>query len=186
MDWTAASYFTYLAVTVPLTIWVASTLSSNGRAFLVDVFEDNTALADAINKLLVVGFYLLNVGFARLDPHQPRPVPVAQPADLSGVEPPPTASAVGDVDKGERRFVGRGIAVADGGDDRSGRRDEQLAVLERAIRRVGGLDGRLTRQGIPREVRCPSRAHNRSSLETSAPSKPGGGVSVDHSSLDTS
>jgi hypothetical protein len=66
MDWTAASYLTYLAVTVPLTIWVASTLSSNGRVFLEDVFGDNTALADAINKLLVVGFYLLNVGFVLL------------------------------------------------------------------------------------------------------------------------
>lgn len=66
MDWIAASYFTYLAVTVPLTIWVASTLSRNGRVFLVDVFEDNTGLADAINKLLVVGFYLLNVGFVLL------------------------------------------------------------------------------------------------------------------------
>jgi hypothetical protein len=66
MDWTAASYLTYLAVTVPLTIWVASTLSSNGRVFLEDVFKDNTALADAINKLLVVGFYLLNVGFVLL------------------------------------------------------------------------------------------------------------------------
>lgn len=66
MDWIAASYLTYLAVTVPLTIWVASTLSRNGRVFLVDVFEDNTGLADAINKLLVVGFYLLNVGFVLL------------------------------------------------------------------------------------------------------------------------
>ena len=66
MDWTAASYFTYLAVTVPLTVWVASTLSSNGRVFLEDVFTDNAALADAINKLLVVGFYLLNVGFVLL------------------------------------------------------------------------------------------------------------------------
>ncbi|PUA82707.1 hypothetical protein [Nocardioides currus] len=66
MDWTAASYLTYLAVTVPLTIWVASTLSSNGRVFLEDVFDDNAALADAINKLLVVGFYLLNVGFVLL------------------------------------------------------------------------------------------------------------------------
>lgn len=66
MDWTAASYFTYLGVTVPLTVWVASTLSSNGRVFLEDVFTDNAALADAINKLLVVGFYLLNVGFVLL------------------------------------------------------------------------------------------------------------------------
>ena len=66
MDWTATSYLTYLAITVPLTIWVASTLSSNGRVFLEDVFDDNAALADAINKLLVVGFYLLNVGFVLL------------------------------------------------------------------------------------------------------------------------
>jgi len=66
MDWTAASYHTYLTVTMPLTIWVASTLSSNGRVFLEDVFEENPALADAINKLLVVGFYLLNVGFVLL------------------------------------------------------------------------------------------------------------------------
>ncbi|RYB93594.1 hypothetical protein EUA93_04000 [Nocardioides oleivorans] len=66
MDWTATSYFTYLAITVPLTVWVARTLSSNGGVFLQDVFADNTALADAINKLLVVGFYLLNVGFVLL------------------------------------------------------------------------------------------------------------------------
>lgn len=66
MDWTAASYLTYLAITVPLTIWVARTLASNGRVFLEDVFTDNPALADAINKLLVVGFYLLNVGFVLL------------------------------------------------------------------------------------------------------------------------
>ncbi|GAA1940674.1 hypothetical protein [Nocardioides hwasunensis] len=66
MDWIAASYVTYLAVTVPLTIWVAGTLSRNGRVFLEDVFGDNAALADAINKLLVVGFYLLNVGFVLL------------------------------------------------------------------------------------------------------------------------
>jgi hypothetical protein len=66
VDWPAASYFTYLAVTVPLTIWVARTLSTNGRVFLEDVFDDNKALADAINKMLVVGFYLLDVGFVML------------------------------------------------------------------------------------------------------------------------
>ena len=66
MDWVTASYLTYLAVTVPLTVWVASTLSINGQVFLEDVFTDNSALAEAINKLLVVGFYLLNVGFVLL------------------------------------------------------------------------------------------------------------------------
>ena len=66
MDWVTASYLTYLAVTVPLTVWVATTLSINGQVFLEDVFTDNAALAEAINKLLVVGFYLLNVGFVLL------------------------------------------------------------------------------------------------------------------------
>ena len=66
MDWITASYLTYLAVTVPLTVWVARTLSTNGQVFLEDVFTDNATLAEAINKLLVVGFYLLNVGFVLL------------------------------------------------------------------------------------------------------------------------
>ena len=66
MNWTVTTYLTYLLVTVPLTIWVASTLSRNGRVFLTDVFADNEELADAVNTLLVVGFYLLNLGFVML------------------------------------------------------------------------------------------------------------------------
>jgi hypothetical protein len=66
MDWTVATYVAYLLVSVPLTVWVARTLSHNGRVFLADVFSGNDALADAVNKLLVVGFYLLNLGFVSL------------------------------------------------------------------------------------------------------------------------
>ncbi len=66
MSWTVTTYLAYLLVTVPLTIWVASTLSRNGRVFLTDVFADKEDLADAVNKLLVVGFYLLNLGFVML------------------------------------------------------------------------------------------------------------------------
>ena len=66
MNWTVGTYIAYLLVAVPITVWVASTLSHNGRVFLADVFDSNTALADAVNKLLVVGFYLLNLGFVML------------------------------------------------------------------------------------------------------------------------
>ena len=65
---TVATYFSYLVLAVPLTIWVASTLSRNGRVFLEDVFAGNDDLADAVNRLLVVGFYLLNLGFVTLYP----------------------------------------------------------------------------------------------------------------------
>jgi hypothetical protein len=45
---------------------VARTLHRNGRIFLVDCFHGNANLADSVNHLLVVGFYLINVGFVSL------------------------------------------------------------------------------------------------------------------------
>lgn len=59
-------YALYLTIAVALTIWVARTLHGNGRIFLIDAFHGNEAMADAVNKLLVVGFYLVNFGFVAL------------------------------------------------------------------------------------------------------------------------
>jgi hypothetical protein len=64
--YTAIAYVLYLLVSIGLTIWVARTLFTNGRVFLVDSFLGNEALADSVNKLLVVGFYLINVGYISL------------------------------------------------------------------------------------------------------------------------
>ena len=61
-----ATYLLYLAISIALTIWVAHTLHKNGRLFLVDVFHGNEALADSVNSLLVVGFYLINFGYVSL------------------------------------------------------------------------------------------------------------------------
>jgi hypothetical protein len=55
-------YFAYLALSVAATVLVARTLQRNGRSFLVDAFG-NYELADSVNRLLVVGFYLVNIGF---------------------------------------------------------------------------------------------------------------------------
>lgn len=63
---TVWTYLAYLAISVVLTIWVARTLHKNGRIFLVDSFRGNEALADSVNHLLVVGFYLINIGFVTL------------------------------------------------------------------------------------------------------------------------
>jgi hypothetical protein len=59
-------YFTYLALSLGITIWVARTLHKNGRIFLVDAFHGNEAMADSVNHLLVVGFYLINIGYVTL------------------------------------------------------------------------------------------------------------------------
>ena len=63
---TVVMYLTYLLISVALTVWVAKTLHKNGRIFLVDSFLGNEGLADSVNHLLVVGFYLINIGFVTL------------------------------------------------------------------------------------------------------------------------
>ncbi|MEE8460062.1 MAG: hypothetical protein V3S08_09310 [Phycisphaerales bacterium] len=60
------SYAAYLVLSIVLTIWVAHTMHSRGRVFLVDRFGGNESLADSVNHLLVVGFYLVNIGFVTL------------------------------------------------------------------------------------------------------------------------
>ena len=58
------TYSLYLIVTFSVTIWVANTLFKNGKVFLIDMFHGNKELADSVNNLLVVGFYLINIGYA--------------------------------------------------------------------------------------------------------------------------
>src|SRR6185503_8231445 len=57
------SYGVYLAISLAVTVWVARTLHKNGRIFLVDAFHGNAELAQSVNHLLVVGFYLINLGY---------------------------------------------------------------------------------------------------------------------------
>jgi hypothetical protein len=61
-----SAYVAYLTISLGLTVWVARTLMKNGRVFLVDTFLENEALADSVNHLLVVGFYLINAGYVTL------------------------------------------------------------------------------------------------------------------------
>jgi hypothetical protein len=60
------TYFAYVVISLAVTIWVARTLHKNGRIFLIDAFHSNTELADSVNHLLLVGFYLVNIGYVTL------------------------------------------------------------------------------------------------------------------------
>lgn len=64
MNYIIITYSLYLVITIALTIWVARTLFKNGKVFLVDIFHGNKELADSVNNLLLVGFYLINIGYA--------------------------------------------------------------------------------------------------------------------------
>jgi hypothetical protein len=64
MNHTITTYAIYLPVTILLTIWVANTLFKNGKVFLIEIFHGNKELSDSVNNLLLVGFYLVNIGYA--------------------------------------------------------------------------------------------------------------------------
>lgn len=63
MNYTVWSYLIYLSLSVPVALFVGWTLHRNGRTFLMEVFQRREDLADSVNHLLVVGYYLLSIGF---------------------------------------------------------------------------------------------------------------------------
>jgi len=64
--YTVYTYLLYLAVSVPVALWVGWTLHRSGRTFLLEIFQGKEDLADSVNHLLVVGYYLVSIGFVTL------------------------------------------------------------------------------------------------------------------------
>jgi hypothetical protein len=62
----ATYYAAYVFLSLAITVWVGRSLHKNGRIFLVENFQGREALADSVNHLLLVGFYLINIGFVTL------------------------------------------------------------------------------------------------------------------------
>ena len=78
-----AAYLAYLSISIAVTIWVARTLTHNGRIFLIDTFLHNEPLADAVNNLLAVGFYLINIGYVALAlKYGPKPTDLAEAIEI--------------------------------------------------------------------------------------------------------
>jgi hypothetical protein len=63
MNYTVWAYLIYLPLTIGLTLYVGHTLFKNGAVFLLDIFAKNERLANSVNKLLLTGFYLINLGY---------------------------------------------------------------------------------------------------------------------------
>lgn len=64
--YTASAYTLYIIASIIITVFVSRTLSKNGEVYLIDAFDNNDALASSVNHMLVVGSYLLNLGFVLL------------------------------------------------------------------------------------------------------------------------
>lgn len=60
------AYLLYLSITYLVTVQVGWRFYRNGRPYLLALFRGDAAIADALNRLLLTGYYLLNLGYAAL------------------------------------------------------------------------------------------------------------------------
>jgi len=63
MSYNILAYACYLLITIYVVVVVGNILHKNGRPFILSVFHGNQHLADSINNMLLVGYYLLNIGY---------------------------------------------------------------------------------------------------------------------------
>ena len=66
MTLTISTYFIYIGISLILTILVGIILGKTGRALLLEYFHGNKNLAENINRLILLGYYLLNIGYISL------------------------------------------------------------------------------------------------------------------------
>jgi hypothetical protein len=64
MNYNILTYCFYLLITLFVVFYVGHVLYKNGRPFLLECFRGNNILADAVNKILLAGYYLVNAGYA--------------------------------------------------------------------------------------------------------------------------
>jgi len=58
------AYIIYLSITYLITVHVGLRFYRNGRIYILTLFQGDAGLTDFVNKLLLVGYYLLNLGYA--------------------------------------------------------------------------------------------------------------------------
>ena len=64
MNYNISVYIVFIALVSFIIIYVGRYFYTNGRVFIVSLLHDNVPLADNINRLLLVGYYLVNIGYA--------------------------------------------------------------------------------------------------------------------------
>ena len=60
------AYFIYLFITYLITVHVGLVFYRNGRIYILNLVRGDEKLADSINRILLTGYYLLNLGYAAL------------------------------------------------------------------------------------------------------------------------
>lgn len=62
----SGTYAVYLTLSLLVTVFLGQTLHRHGRLFVIDCLKGDVRAADAVNNLLLVGFYLVNLAFVAI------------------------------------------------------------------------------------------------------------------------
>jgi hypothetical protein len=60
------AYIIYLFITYLITVHVGLRFYRNGRVYILRLLHGDEKMTDSINNILLVGYYLLNLGYASL------------------------------------------------------------------------------------------------------------------------
>ncbi|HTN46021.1 MAG TPA: hypothetical protein VL098_06695 [Flavipsychrobacter sp.] len=66
MSLNVMAYCIYLVITTLIILWVGRILHKNGRVFMLNLMQGNTHFTDTLNNILLVAYYLFNMGYALL------------------------------------------------------------------------------------------------------------------------
>ncbi len=64
MNYNIIAYLVYLSLMVFIIVYVGRYFYTNGRVFIIALLHDNESHADQINKVLLIAYYLFNIGYA--------------------------------------------------------------------------------------------------------------------------
>lgn len=64
MNSNVIAYIIYLTITIYIIVWVGRMFHRNGSVFLLQLYKGNTELCSTINNILLVAYYLFNIGYA--------------------------------------------------------------------------------------------------------------------------
>lgn len=56
----------YLLGSTYITVVVGKALFNRGKVFLLDIFNGNTLITNSLNQTLLIGYYLVNLGYIAL------------------------------------------------------------------------------------------------------------------------
>lgn len=60
------AYLIYIIVTLYIIYWLGRMFHRNGRVFILQLYEGDTEATDTINNILLIAYYLFNIGYAFL------------------------------------------------------------------------------------------------------------------------